>query len=182
MRHIAEAKRKENIVEYLLYLWQMEDLLRGVALDVQMLDAHVFSTISDEELRAESKAWFTLMARELKAQNAEKSGHTAESAEIISELALLQHTLLTVLANDTFRKIYAEAVPLLTEFRGISDKLPKSDVETALTALYGALVLRLAGKGISPETKKALDVFSAFLRYLAGAYRDMKSGQLPMNN
>ena len=26
---IALAKRRENIAEYILYLWQIEDLLRG---------------------------------------------------------------------------------------------------------------------------------------------------------
>ncbi|MDY3089932.1 MAG: DUF4924 family protein, partial [Porphyromonas sp.] len=27
---IAQRKRKENIAEYLLYMWQVEDLLRAV--------------------------------------------------------------------------------------------------------------------------------------------------------
>ena len=27
---IAQAKRKENIAEYILYLWQLEDLLRAL--------------------------------------------------------------------------------------------------------------------------------------------------------
>ena len=27
---IAQAKRKENIAEYILYLWQIEDLLRAL--------------------------------------------------------------------------------------------------------------------------------------------------------
>ena len=27
---IAQAKRRENIAEYILYLWQLEDLLRAL--------------------------------------------------------------------------------------------------------------------------------------------------------
>ena len=27
---IAQSKRKENIAEYILYLWQLEDLLRAM--------------------------------------------------------------------------------------------------------------------------------------------------------
>ena len=30
---VAEQKRQENIVEYLLYMWQVEDLIRANALD-----------------------------------------------------------------------------------------------------------------------------------------------------
>ena len=28
--YIAQRKRKENIAEYILYLWQLEDLLRAL--------------------------------------------------------------------------------------------------------------------------------------------------------
>lgn len=28
--YIAQQKRKENIAEYILYLWQLEDLLRAL--------------------------------------------------------------------------------------------------------------------------------------------------------
>ena len=28
--YIAQSKRKENIAEYILYLWQLEDLLRAL--------------------------------------------------------------------------------------------------------------------------------------------------------
>ncbi len=35
---IAQQKRKENIAEYLLYLWQVEDLLRACKLDIDTVD------------------------------------------------------------------------------------------------------------------------------------------------
>ena len=35
---IAQQKRKENIAEYLLYLWQVEDLLRACHLDIDTVD------------------------------------------------------------------------------------------------------------------------------------------------
>ena len=40
---IAQQKRKENIAEYLLYLWQVEDLLRACHLDIDTVDKVVIS-------------------------------------------------------------------------------------------------------------------------------------------
>ena len=35
---IARQKRKENIAEYLLYMWQMEDLVRSFKCDIEAID------------------------------------------------------------------------------------------------------------------------------------------------
>lgn len=182
MRHIAEAKRKENIVEYLLYMWQMEDLLRGVEFDLMALEERFLNALESEQQQREAMAWFSLLIRDMKSAKAETSGHSAESYELISELNLLQNTLITVIDDEAFKKIFTEVQPVLQEFRAKTDKLPKSDVETALTAMYGYLTLRLAAKEISPETQAALNLFGKYLGYLAKAYRDMKSGKLPLNN
>ena len=34
---ISREKRKENIAEYLLYMWQIEDLIRGCELDLDKI-------------------------------------------------------------------------------------------------------------------------------------------------
>ena len=31
---IAREKKKSNIAEYILYMWQVEDMLRGLGLDI----------------------------------------------------------------------------------------------------------------------------------------------------
>lgn len=182
MRHIAEKKRGENIVEYLLFLWQMEDLLRGVDFEMAALESGVLAEIDDEKLKSQSIDWFIALDKAMQANNAKTSGHTTETYDILAELSVLQHTLLSVLDDAPFKKLFNKVQPLLIEFRAKGDKLPKGDVETALTAMYGYLTLRLSGQAISEETQEALDAFSAYLRHLAKAYRDMKRGILPMNN
>ena len=53
---IAQQKRKENIAEYLLYMWQVEDLLRACDLDDdridQLLVSRFKSIVPDEQLPA----------------------------------------------------------------------------------------------------------------------------------
>lgn len=35
--YIASAKRKENVAEYLLYMWQIEDIIRAYGLDIEKI-------------------------------------------------------------------------------------------------------------------------------------------------
>ena len=39
--YIASAKRKENIAEYLLYMWQIEDIIRAYGLDIEKIKESV---------------------------------------------------------------------------------------------------------------------------------------------
>ena len=38
---IASQKRKENIAEYLLYMWQVEDLIRANNLDIDKITINI---------------------------------------------------------------------------------------------------------------------------------------------
>ena len=40
---IATKLKKENICEYLLYMWQIEDILRACKLDIELVDKHIIS-------------------------------------------------------------------------------------------------------------------------------------------
>ncbi len=182
MLHIAEQRKNSNVIEYLLYMWQMEDLIRGLRFDPEALEQGVLSAVEDERLRLQSKKWFARLGAEMKEQGLEVSGHRAELLEIIAELQLLQNTLLTVMNDKAFQDIYTKCAPLLMEFRKKTEQLPKSDVETALTAVYGYLMLKLAKKEISPDTASAMEIFQSYLAYLAKAYRSMKHQGLPQDN
>jgi hypothetical protein len=182
MIKIAAAKKKQNIAEYLLFMWQMEDLLRGVKFDVQRLESQVLSAIEDEQERLESLRWFEKLASEMKSAGLEVSGHHADTYDILNELQLLQQTLMTVIDDPEFKEAYNRAKPIINEFRTKTERVPQSDAETALTGIYGVLTLKLAGKTISPETQSAVDAFAKYMALLAKAYRQMKTGELPLNN
>ncbi len=177
MYSIAKLKQKENISEYLLFLWQMEDLLRGIDFDLSRLDAEILPSIVDEVERLKTRSWLAEMAKDMERSSLQVSGHHLETYEVLNELAMLQQTLLTVTKTVPFIKAYEEAQPVLEEFRKKGEQVPKSDMETALTALYGVLTLRIAKKEVSEETSKAMAPISAYLRELTRAYHLMKAGK-----
>ena len=181
MRSIAEQKKSESIAEYLLFMWQMEDLARSVELNLETLVQNVLGELPVEE-QIENKKWFGEIISEMKENGLQVSGHLPETYEILNELQVLEKALITVIHDEQFMTLRESTKPYLAEFKQKLNAVPQSDIEVALTAMYGALILRLAKKEISPETRAAIEKFSLYLRALSKFYRDMKSGNLPLNN
>ena len=59
---IAQAKRKENIAEYILYLWQIEDLLRALQFSPEAIYSQL---VARREVPEEQKQIFLLWYMEL---------------------------------------------------------------------------------------------------------------------
>ena len=56
---IAREKKKTNIAEYILYMWQVEDMLRALGLDMQRVNEHVVARFrADDALRKEIYDWY----------------------------------------------------------------------------------------------------------------------------
>jgi len=172
---IAEQKKKENICEYVLYIWQMEDLMRSVSLDAESL--FVKFGFDDSEQSNSEKDWFRNLAKQMKSEKLEKSGHLAEVHTILTELLLLHNTLLTIIKEHSYIAAHNKSKEFL---KTLMDKAPQNQnpVEHILIALYGLLILRLQKKEIHPETEKAMRSFSELMSILSVKYTEMKSGEL----
>ena len=46
---VAKEKKKNNIAEYVLYMWQLEDLIRAFNFDIAALEKNVFGIFSKNE-------------------------------------------------------------------------------------------------------------------------------------
>jgi hypothetical protein len=49
----AKQKRKENIVEYILYLFQVEDLIRALQLKIPAIEKHLVAQYQADEKNQE---------------------------------------------------------------------------------------------------------------------------------
>jgi len=172
---IAEQKKNENICEYILYIWQMEDLLRSVSLDADALFSK-FGFEDDEGSEAE-KNWFRNLAKQMKTEKLEKTGHLSEIHTILTELFLLHDTLIGIIKDKTYLAAHKNSEGFLkTLMKKASGQ--QNPIEHILIALYGLLILRLQKKQIHSETEKAMNSFSQQIALLSSKYREMKNGEL----
>ena len=172
----AEEKRHQHIVEYVLYIWQMEDLVRAVGLDLSILRTHLSSAYQGDRLEAELE-WFAGLIQSLRSVNKTSKGHVSSLDELMIELTYLHKTLLDVLKDEEYKGVVESARPHL-DAMSARGEAGKTEVEAMLVALYGWLVLRMGGKEVSPETEESLGVIRDWANMLGGRYIRMRAGEL----
>lgn len=173
---IAREKKKSNIAEYILYMWQVEDLLRAFRLDMDMVDQHVVSGFRVDEVTVkEIHDWYDNIIAIMKAEKVEQQGHIQALKNDVDELTELHFFLLHEEHDRRYHQIVTMAVGNLVEFRNRANAGNEiSDVELALNALYGNLMLRLQKKEVNTQTATAMESFSRMIGYLAAKYKQIE--------
>ena len=85
---IANKKKSENIAEYLLYMWQIEDSIRANSLNIDKIQTNIIDKveITDEE-KKEMREWYENLIEMMRIENIEKSGHLQINKNVIIDLS-----------------------------------------------------------------------------------------------
>ena len=168
---IASQKRKENIAEYLLYMWQIEDLIRANGLDIEQIKKTVINNYPADESQLSAMAeWYESLIDMMRREEVTEKGHLQMNRNIVGDLAQLHLRILADPKFDEYRKEFYATLPFIVELRAKAGEERAGEIETCFNALYGMLLLRLQHKEISDETAKALAQISRFIALLARYY------------
>ena len=168
---IAEKLRKENIAEYLLYMWQVEDIIRAYGCSLSRIKEEYISRfqVEDLETHEEMVDWYGNLIRMMNQEGKREKGHLTINAILVQDLNELSSQLLASPKFPFFNAEYYKVLPFIVELRNRGDK-EISEIETCLNALYGVMMLRLQQKEVSPQTQNAVKEISTFLGMLSDYY------------
>jgi hypothetical protein len=166
---IAKNKRKEKIAEYILYMWQIEDLLRALNFDKDSIFRTLVEPLNvSAEKKQEVLYWYIGIIDILKEENKDVSGHNYHSLHVIRELNDLH---LYLLKNDTkYKSLFDAAQEDIELFKEKSEK-KSNDIEIAFDALYAKLLLKMKHEQISAETNGAFDRITSLIAYLSTKFQ-----------
>lgn len=92
---IASQKRKENIAEYLLYMWQIEDIIRAYKLDIDTIDEQIVSKYNvPDDKKKEIREWYESLVDMMRREGVVESGHLQLNKNVIIDLTDLHLALL----------------------------------------------------------------------------------------
>lgn len=176
----ASAKKRENIAEYLLYMWQIEDLIRAYDLDIDKISENIIDRYQglDEDQRTQMREWYESLIDMMRREGKEKTGHLQLNQNTLNDLGDLSRRLLNDPKFASYSAQYYNTLPLIVELRAKAGDNKKDEIETCFDALYGILMLRLQGKEISEETASAARQISKFLALLAAYYKKDYNNEL----
>lgn len=178
---IASQKRKENIAEYLLYMWQIEDIIRAYKLDIDTIDEQIVSKYDvPDDKKKEIREWYESLIDMMRREGIVESGHLQLNKNVIIDLTDLHLALLKSPKEPFYGATFFKTLPYIVELRAKTGGEPVGEIETCFNALYGILMLRLQKKEISEQTQAAMKQISTFLALLSEKYKQEKAGDLEL--
>lgn len=170
---IARQKRKQNIVEYILYMWNVEDLIRANNLDMKRIDENVVSkyAIEGPAKRQEVYDWWDNLCEMMRREGKQKGGHLQIITMLANDLYNFHLYLLTQQSEIPYQNAFRTAWPDLSL---LMTKIPDGDkmqhILLALTAIYDYYLLKLQGKTVLADTTNAVMRISHFMAILSQKY------------
>jgi hypothetical protein len=171
MQSIAEKKKSQNIGEYLIYMYQMEDLIRSYQGNMEEIRQYVIShyPVSEEE-KAEVTAWFEGLLKQMKNQEIMEKGHLKELRDLVENLATLHWNLLKT--DKTYFETFSKAKPYILEaVLNSNGENPGNEIQICINGIYGLLLCRLMGKKVEDQQIKATEAFGEVLSLLNFNYQ-----------
>ncbi len=175
--YIAQELRKKSIAEYMLYMWQVEDIIRAYGCQLSRLKKEYISRFDyTEEQKEEMTDWYGNLITMMNQEGKREKGHLQINTILVQDMNDLHNRLLQSGKFPFYNAEYYKVLPFIVELRNKGDR-QVSEIETCLDALYGTMLLRLQGKPISPDTEHAVKEISTFVGMLSDYYiKDRNEG------
>lgn len=180
---IADKLKTNNRAEYLLYLWQVEDLIRSYDLKESRIESEYVSRFQlPEEKRKETAKWYADLTEMMRSEGKRNGGHLQICQNVLQELEELHQSLSFSPRFQTYRSLYFKVLPYIVELRAKhhdeQNTEPLGEMECCFNLLYGIMVLRLQQKEVSEATEKAAKDVAALLASLSDYYLKDKAEPL----
>ena len=170
---IAEQKRKENIAEYLLYMYQIEDMIRANKLDLDSIEQSLISKFEVAyEVKREMREWYKTLVSMMKDEQKEESGHLNILNNTVEQLQEMHNQVLEQGIDTSYKETYNQAKVHIEALRMRSGPGKENDIQVALNGLYGLLILKLKKTPITEETLKAFDTIKNLIAELSSRYME----------
>ncbi len=183
---IARNLRQQNIAEYILYLWQLEDLFRSLQFSPQAIYSQFVAPRTDLSSADQEAllAWHGEFCELLEREGKRASGHSEHTIHLIADLNDLHLRLQKLPVGARYRTLWSTLQEPLKDLRAAiaegSSINELSDIELCFRALYGAVLYRLKGESGRGAVEDTLAYISPVIAELAKIYGQSERGEIDL--
>lgn len=168
---VARELRKKNIIEYLLYMWHIEEIIRAHNLNFSDIEQRIISKYNQPaETLDEIRNWYRQLINQMIDEDLQETGHLKFLNEIMIDLNDLHLNLINSLQEEKYTEFYRFSQPIIKDLRKKSSKENITELEVCLNGLYGVMLLRMQQRPVAAETVEAINVISKMMSYLGTKY------------
>ncbi len=169
---IARQKKQENIAEYVVYMYQIEDMMRACNMDIEIVKKNIISQYQQPQpIIDEITYWYDNIIALMRNQKIEQKGHLQEILNVVADLNDLHLQLLRSPLHPDYKSAYQDAAPVIGQSIAITKTNGASEIEVCFEMMYMILLLRLQKKEISTDTSFAISKISHMLAILSDKYK-----------
>lgn len=175
---VAQQKRKENLAEYILYLYQVEDLIRAFQLDIELINENLVTRYQvEKKTRQEISDWYKNLVVMMEKEGKQEKGHLQFLINQVNDFNEFHLRLMGTETDPMYISVYKAVAGLVNELKQ-KNPAAENDVQVAIDGVYGYLLLKIQKKEITPETQEAVKRLSQWLAMLSKLYKDFERGDL----
>ena len=176
--YISQELRKRNIAEYLLYMWQVEDIIRAYGCSLTAIKREYIDKFDySDEQKEEETDWFGDLVRMMNSEGVREKGHLQINKILMQDLQEFHGALLNSNKFPFYNAEYYRVLPFIVELRNKGANKEENEIETCFNALYGTMMLRLQKKEITTETANAIKEITTLVGMLSDYYlKDKNEG------
>lgn len=174
---IAKEKRKANIAEYILYMWQIEDLIRGFDFDINKIDTEYISRFNvDKALLTGIRDWYNNLLMMMEKEHIQNAGHLQFLQNLVNDLNEFHLKLIETGSDPVYTGLFLQVQPLINEFTSKTNSKNTNDVDICLNGLYSLMLMRLKKTEINQSTTLSLQNFGKLIGHLSARYLQFEKG------
>ena len=115
---IAQELRKNSIAEYLLYMWQVEDIIRAYGCSLSRIRKEYIDSFElDDEQKEEELDWWGNLVRMMNQEGCREQGHLQINKIVVQDLTELHAQLLQSSKFPFYNTEYYKVLPFIVELR-----------------------------------------------------------------
>lgn len=182
---IAQQKKKENIAEYILYMWQVEDVIRAYHFDTEAIQKGIIQSSSlSEKDQNQLIDWYRNLIEMMRREGIQQAGHLQFVSNTLHDVVDLHHVLIQSKYHPDYQANFHAASPFIADLIKKTDAnlQSKDAIEACFVFLYGVLLLRIQHKSLSKETEVAREQISKLLALLSLKYRLYQQNKLALES
>lgn len=179
---IAREKLKTNIAEYILYMWQIEDIIRSMNFSIDKIKSGIIDRFDQPpSVRNEMLKWYTGLIHMMQEEQIYEKGHLVFLTHKVNELNDFHKLILLSPRQKEYQALYKKAKPAIGSLIEKGDHRGDiNEVDVCLTGLYGLLMLKLQKKEITAATLESMQAISALMAMLSAFYMQYDKGELDL--
>jgi len=154
-------------------MYQVEDMIRANKLDLDSIEATLISKFDvPYDVKREMREWYKTLIAMMRDEEKEQAGHIAILKHTSEQLNEMHQQILNAGIDNAYKETYNKAKTHIEALRLRSGHTVDNDIQVALNALYGFLILKLKKTAITEETSKAFDTIRELVAELSSRYME----------